>query len=257
MSSLSTLESVLVKELFVSSKTPVQELENMLAVFDFDHTIVDGNSDVVAIDLINPTSLVPNRKDFPNNWTQYMQRVFDIIKTIEIPAEQIIDVVSLMRPNDGMPKLIRTLYENNVDIIVASDSNSLFIDNWLKHNKLSDIVSSIYTNPALIVNSAIKIEPYTFQHKCNWCTTNMCKGAIVEEYALNTNKKYDKILYFGDGKNDLCPVLKLTKNDIAFPRLGYILEKLLKSHITPAKVIPWSTGEYIYEFLKSSKLISA
>jgi len=228
----------------------------MLAVFDFDHTIIDGNSDIVAIDLIKPTNLIPDRKNFPNNWTQYMQRVFDIIKTIEIPAEQVIDVVSLMRPNDGMPKLMRALYENNVDIIVASDSNSLFINNWLKHNKLSDIVSSIYTNPATIVDSVIKIEPYAVQTKCEWCSMNMCKGSIVKEHASNTNKKYDKIFYFGDGKNDLCPVLKLTKNDIAFPRLGYVLEKLLKSHTTTAKVITWSTGEYIYEFLKSSKLIS-
>ncbi|XP_022178347.1 probable phosphatase phospho2 isoform X1 [Myzus persicae] len=257
MSSLSTSESVLVKELFVSSKTPVQELENMLAVFDFDQTIVDGNSDIVAIDLINPTNLVPDRKDYPNNWTQYMQRVFDIIKTIKIPAEQIIDVVSLMRPNDGMPKLMRALYENNVDIIVASDSNTLFICNWLKHNKLSDTVSCIYTNPATIVDSVIKIVPYAVQNKCNRCTTNMCKGDIVEKHVLNNNTKYDKILYFGDGQNDLCPILKLTKNDIAFPRSGYILENLLKSHITPAKVMPWCTGEYIYEFLKSSNLISA
>ncbi|XP_022178348.1 probable phosphatase phospho2 isoform X2 [Myzus persicae] len=241
MSSLSTSESVLVKELFVSSKTPVQELENMLAVFDFDQTIVDGNSDIVAIDLINPTNLVPDRKDYPNNWTQYMQRVFDIIKTIKIPAEQIIDVVSLMRPNDGMPKLMRALYENNVDIIVASDSNTLFICNWLKHNKLSDTVSCIYTNPATIVDSVIKIVPYAVQNKCNRCTTNMCKGDIVEKHVLNNNTKYDKILYFGDGQNDLCPILKLTKNDIAFPRSGYILENLLKSHITPAKVMPWCT----------------
>ncbi|XP_060854836.1 pyridoxal phosphate phosphatase PHOSPHO2-like isoform X1 [Rhopalosiphum padi] len=257
MSSLSASDSVLVKELFVSSKTPVQELEKMLAVFDFDQTIVDGNSDVVAIDLINPTNLIPDRKDFPKNWTQYMQRVFDIIKTIKIPAEQIIDVVSLMRPNDGMPKLMRALHENNFDIIVASDSNSLFIYNWLKYNELLDVVSCIYTNPATVVDNAIKIEPYSVQTKCDWCTTNMCKGAIVEEHILNKNQKYDKILYFGDGHNDLCPILKLTKNDIAFPRLGYILENLLKSHSTPAEVMPWCTGENIYEFLKSSKLISA
>ncbi|CAH1724894.1 probable phosphatase phospho2 [Aphis gossypii] len=256
MSSLSASDSVLVKELFVSSKTPVQELEKMLAVFDFDHTIIDGNSDVEAIGLINPTSLIPDRKIFPNNWTQYMQRIFDVLKTNEILAEQIINVVTSMRPNYGMPKLMRALNENNFDVIVASDSNSLFIYNWLKHNKLTDVVSCIYTNPATIVDNTIKIEPYTVQTKCEWCNTNMCKGAIVEEHVLNINKKYDKVLYFGDGHNDLCPVLKLTKNDIVFPRLGYILDNLLKTHTTPAKVMPWCSGEYIYEFLKSTKLIS-
>lgn len=185
-----------------------------------------------------------------------MQRVFELIKTIEIPAEQIIDAVSSMSPTDGMPKLLRALYKNNVDIIVVSDSNSLFINNWLKHNKLSEIVSCIYTNPATIVDGIIKIEPYTVQTKCEWCTTNMCKGTILEEHASSTNKKYNKMFYFGDGKNDLCPILKLTQNDIAFPRLGYVLENILHSHKISAKIIPWCTGEYIYEYLKSSKLIS-
>lgn len=227
----------------------------MLAVFDFDHTIVNDNSDIIARDIINPTSLIPDRKNYPDNWTQYMQQVFDTIQSMKIPVEHIIDVISLIRPIEGMPKLMRAMYKNNIDIIVASDSNSLFINNWLKRNKLSDTVSCVYTNPAKIEDGRIKIEPYAIQTTCERCTKNMCKGTIVEEHVLRTNKKYDKTLYIGDGTNDLCPVLKLTQNDIAFPRIGYVLENLLKSHITQSKVMPWCTGENIYEYLMSSDLI--
>lgn len=228
----------------------------MLAVFDFDHTIVNDNSDVVARDIITPSDLIPKQKEYPGNWTQYMQQVFHTIKSINIPAEQVISTVSLMSPNEGMPKLMTALYKNNVDIIVASDSNSLFIENWLKRNKLYDAVSYVYTNPAKIENGIIKIEPYVLQTTCDLCEKNMCKGTIVKEHVSKTNKTYNKILYFGDGKNDLCPILKLKENDIAFPRSGYVLEKLLQSHNIQAKVVPWSTGDIIYEYLKLSNLIS-
>lgn len=228
----------------------------MLAVFDFDHTIVNYNSDIVARDIINPPSLIPDLKDYPNNWTQYMQQVFNTINNMKIPAEGIIDIISSMEPVKGMPELMRAIHNNNIDIIVVSDSNSLFIQNWLEHNKLLNIVSCVYTNNATIENGLIKIKPYALQTTCNQCTKNMCKGTIVEEHVLRTNKKYNKTLYFGDGKNDLCPVLKLTHNDIVFPRLGFVLVNLLKSHTIQANVIPWCTGDNIYEYLKSLKLIS-
>jgi len=222
----------------------------MLAVFDFDHTIVDGNSDIVARDLIKPSSLIPNSKDYINDWTQYMQRVFDTIKSINIPVDQIINNVSLMSPVKGIPNLMRLLNKYNVDIIVVSDSNSLFINNWLEQNKLLDIVLCIYTNIAKIEDDLIKIEPYALQTSCNQCTKNMCKGIIVKDHTiLKQNKNYNKIFYFGDGKNDLCPIVNLTQNDIAFPRSGYILENLLKSRTIQAKVIPWCTGNDICEYL--------
>lgn len=229
----------------------------MLAVFDFDHTIVDENSDVVACDKINPPNLIPDIKNYRNNWTGYMQKVFDTLKSINIPAEQILNAVSLMTPVEGIPKLIRLLHKNNVDIIVASDSNSLFIHKWLEQNELSDIVPYVYTNPAKIEDNLIKIEPYTQQTTCNRCTMNMCKSAIMKEHiTLKTNKTYHKLLYFGDGRNDLCPILNLTQNDIAFPRSGYTLENLLKLHATQAEVVTWCKGDNICEYLISSNLIT-
>ena len=49
----------------------------------------------------------------------------------------------------------------------------------------------------------------------------MCKGDIIEEYIKERGEKgvvYDFIAYSGDGKNDLCPTLRLSENDLAFPR---------------------------------------
>ena len=49
----------------------------------------------------------------------------------------------------------------------------------------------------------------------------MCKGDIIEEYIKERREQgvvYDFTAYSGDGKNDLCPTLRLSENDLAFPR---------------------------------------
>ena len=49
----------------------------------------------------------------------------------------------------------------------------------------------------------------------------MCKGDIIEEYIKERREQgvvYDFIAYSGDGENDLCPTLRLSENDLAFPR---------------------------------------
>jgi len=227
----------------------------MLAVFDFDHTLINRNTDIVARSMIKPFNLIPNRKG-RTNWTQYMQQIFNTLKSIKVSGEQVVDVISSISPIEGIFKLMRAMHNNKIDIIIVSDSNSLFINNWLERNKLSDTVVCVYTNPSKIEDGLIKIHPYTIQTTCDQCYINMCKGTIVEKHVLGTNKKYNKILYIGDGQNDLCPVLKLKQNDIAFPRIGYPLEHLLKSNITQSQIIPWHTAEHIYEYLISAQLIS-
>ena len=52
----------------------------------------------------------------------------------------------------------------------------------------------------------------------------MCKGDIIEEYIKERREQgvvYDFIAYSGDGENDLCPTLRLSENDLAFPRWGF------------------------------------
>ena len=49
----------------------------------------------------------------------------------------------------------------------------------------------------------------------------MCKGDIIEEYIKERREQgvvYDLFAYSGDGKNDLCPTLRLSGNDLSFPR---------------------------------------
>ncbi|XP_050533897.1 pyridoxal phosphate phosphatase PHOSPHO2-like isoform X2 [Daktulosphaira vitifoliae] len=226
----------------------------MLAVFDFDHTIIDDNSDVIARDLL-PLDKIENLKKFSKDWTQYMQQVFNALYDMGITPEEIINSIANAQVNKGFPKLLRSLYNNHFDIIIASDSNSIFIETWLKQNKLDNLIMDIHTNPAKIEDGIIKIKQYTTRTECDNCTKNICKGIILEGYKLKMNQFYKKTLYFGDGKNDFCPVVKLNKDDIVFPRYGYVLYNLLKTKSIQAEIIPWSDMNNIYEYLKTNNLI--
>lgn len=52
-------------------------------------------------------------------------------------------------------------------------------------------------------------------------------GTILKEYLKNSGHFYTQVVYTGDGRNDLCPLLQLGPNDVGVVRKGYSLEKAL------------------------------
>jgi pyridoxal phosphate phosphatase PHOSPHO2 len=78
----------------------------------------------------------------------------------------------------------------------------------------------------------------------------------MEDYWKENNKdEYERIIYFGDGGNDLCLSQRLTENDFVFPRKNYKLYKLLfnenKKNEIKAKIFPWENGKEIIDILKT------
>lgn len=54
--------------------------------------------------------------------------------------------------------------------------------------------------------------------------------------------KYDKVVFLGDGGNDYCPIDAGVVN-VAFVRLGFALEKLLKKTMEPkSELFYWNNG---------------
>ncbi|KRT78294.1 hypothetical protein AMK59_7112, partial [Oryctes borbonicus] len=176
-----------------------------LAVFDFDHTIIDNNSDTIVRDLIPPEKIPSSlkllyRKD---GWTSYMQGVFELLFEHGLGRNEITAAIEKIEPVRGMCELINSLkQELNYDIIIVSDSNTYFIDTWLKKFNLSSTIEKVFTNPANFVDGMLKIEMYHLQCECRLSTKNLCKGKILVDF-INAQKKeeihYEKIVYVGDG----------------------------------------------------------
>lgn len=241
-----------------------------LAAFDFDHTIINKNSDTAIADLLNDNEIPLKLKELHkiDGWTQYMQGIFDILFSKGVTENVINSTIRSLSPTEGMIEVIDELfYKLNCDIIIISDSNSYFIDNWLKHYDLNNKILRVFTNPAQFVNGALKIEMYHFQDYCDLSTKNLCKGQILLDFIDNQkeiNVTYNKVLYFGDGGNDLCPILKLSIQDLAFIRENYKCHELVKQiqdgnfqnkgeskKELKAEVITWNDGSDILKYLKS------
>ena len=59
-------------------------------------------------------------------------------------------------------------------------------------------------------------------------TKNLCKGQILEDYIASSEKKFSLVCYVGDGKNDFCPSLRLSANDLVCVREGFSLVKYIQ-----------------------------
>ncbi|XP_057330572.1 pyridoxal phosphate phosphatase PHOSPHO2-like [Microplitis mediator] len=231
----------------------------LLMSFDFDHTVIDKNSDIVIRELLpnEYTETIKKLYKSCDGWTMLMKNIFELLHSNKITKDEINDTINSIPAVQGFEEILKNLNSNNCEVIIISDSNSVFIENWLKYRQLDHTVNKIFTNPAWFDDkNLLNIKPY---HEQNWCTLsekNLCKGYILENYIKERTENgvsFEKIAYAGDGKNDLCPILKLSDKDIAFPRQDYPIIKLLNDPDTKnnvkAQVIPWKTGTDIWNAL--------
>ncbi|KAI4460247.1 phosphatase orphan 1 2 [Holotrichia oblita] len=241
-----------------------------LAVFDFDHTIIDDNSDTVVRDLLSPDKIPPSLKQLhrKDGWTSYMQGVFQLLYEHGFRKNDIQTAIDNIKPVYGMTELITSLkLELNYDIIIISDSNTYFIDTWLNKYNLTKNIDKVFTNPANFVNDILNIQMYHLQTECKMSTKNLCKGRIMEEY-IDAQKKdgvtYERVIYIGDGMNDLCPILRLQEGDLACVRVNYKCAELInllelgqpidssgKCYKIKSEVFTWKNGCDILSYVRN------
>ncbi|KAG4423434.1 hypothetical protein IFR04_003401 [Cadophora malorum] len=217
----------------------------LLVACDFDHTLIDANSDLVLFDKLPYGQ--PLRQQFSTlrqqglGWTQTMQTQLSNLAKQEGYSKA--DVLVCLHNIKMDPLLISTLQElrsskgPSLRLVILSDANTIFIDEILKANGLREgIFDRVYTNPARWTDEdGIAVEPYqssSSPHDCQRnCPANMCKSSILErarrELGLGENEGV-RTVYVGDGSNDLCPSLGLSPSDLVLARSGYRLEKLIE-----------------------------
>ncbi|KAJ8971103.1 hypothetical protein NQ314_000885 [Rhamnusium bicolor] len=211
------------------------KMSRNLAVFDFDHTIINDNSDTAVMNLVDHSKIPKEVKKLhrSDGWTAFMQGVFNTLHEHNIKEECIKELITKLPPVEGMPELIKEINELlNFDVIIISDSNSYFIDLWLEANDLTQNILKVFTNPARFVNSLLQIQMYHLQDSCKLSTKNLCKGQIMEDF-IRTQKEegvtYETIIYCGDGLNDFCPILRLREKDVACVRDKYKCVEMVKT----------------------------
>ncbi|XP_071186932.1 pyridoxal phosphate phosphatase PHOSPHO2 isoform X1 [Salvelinus alpinus] len=236
-----------------------------LLVFDFDDTLVDDNSDTWVIQCI-PDQCLPDlvKNSYQKGrWTEYMGRVMSYIGDQDISPDTIRSVMETIPFTDGMIELLMFIVsnKNDIDCIIISDSNTVFIDWILQVAGVQAAVDQVFTNPATFDKRGyMEIECY-HSHQCSQCPVNLCKRKVLSDFLAGQLKggvDYQRTFYVGDGGNDLCPSNSLREGDVVFPRKGYTLERLLSRQSAQhgegssnPRVIGWTSGKEILMELKA------
>ena len=192
-------------------------------------------------------------------WTLYMREIFRYLHMNNVTPNQILECMSEIKFSPGMIELLNNLDQSKTEVIIISDSNSIFIEHILDVNGIRDRVSKVFTNPAQFNDQGqLELQMYHFQESCSLSTVNLCKGQILESYIAeraNQNHNFSHIVYVGDGHNDFCPSLRLSEKDFVFHRegfsLGTYIEKMQneKGLKIKANLNAWNSGNDIMQIL--------
>lgn len=192
-----------------------------------------------------------------SGWIPYMQEIFNILHADGFTKPQIKEAIEAIPEVAGFRTLFKQLYDTgNVDVIIISDSNSVFIKFWCDHNDVSKYIKHIYTNQAHFTDDdVLKVQPYHHQLDCRLSSENLCKGAVLEDFVRNQLEQghviYDNIFYVGDGHNDICPVLRLGEQDFGYARTGYRMQKEINKTNPDLKATVefWTDGRDLKELI--------
>ncbi|CAG7723282.1 unnamed protein product [Allacma fusca] len=230
-----------------------------LYAFDFDHTIVQDNSDTAVTAVIDHS--IPDRVESVydgSNWTEFMNHVFLYLAAEGATLDAMKDKIREMKLVPGMANLLQEIAKSTKEnsqskLVIISDANDIFISTCLSNLSPPVVPDQIITNPAVIsmVKPFLQISPYENQNSCPICPKNLCKGSALKKY-IESQGPFTKVFYAGDGANDLCPSLVLSSSDVVFARDGYKLAKIFQhgsyrgvEASTAAKVIIFDNGNDI------------
>ncbi|XP_056153714.1 probable phosphatase phospho1 [Lampris incognitus] len=239
--------------------------KRFLVLFDFDETIVNESSDDAVVRAAPGQQLPDWLKDSyrEGHYNEHMQRVLAYMAEQGVSEDSIRSAVENIPPTPGLQILLQFLltHQQDFELVVVSDANMYFIETWLEHATVRHLFQRIFTNPASFDAAGRLVLLPFHSHSCPRCPENMCKQVIVREYLARQQEErggvpFQRVLYIGDGANDVCPSLALGPRDTAFPRRNFPMHQLLEKmqQCQPAafkaNLVPWISGEDVVGHLK-------
>ncbi|OAD80420.1 hypothetical protein PHYBLDRAFT_161062 [Phycomyces blakesleeanus NRRL 1555(-)] len=228
-------------------------VQNNLAVFDFDWSLIEEDSDHWAISRLSP-----------EQWEICLAQRGRV--SIDTMDEAICKLQDQGITKSQFEKVLKTipmlwvnlkLNANNTRVLIVSDANTFYIETILEAYNVRNLVTDIITNRFYTdSHGRFRIDRRTPasgpQHNCpQGCSANLCKGMELTRY-IETHGPFSKVMYVGDGKNDYCPCTHLRDTDRVFARSGRALSNLLapgSEHAgkVKANITFWETSDTVLD----------
>ncbi|NXK70637.1 PHOP1 phosphatase, partial [Sylvietta virens] len=231
-----------------------------LLVFDFDETLVDENSDdSVARGRALPEPL--RRSPAGGSYNEHMRRVLAWLGEQGVRPADLRSVYENLPLSPGVPELFQLLSKHRelFELVLISDANTFGVEAKLRAAGVRSLFRKVFSNPASVDRRGfLTLGPY-HSHKCLECPANMCKRKILGEYLAERAREdveFQRVFYVGDGANDFCPAGMLRAADVAFPRKGYPMHRLIQERqekqpgAFQAAVVPWESAAEVARYLQ-------
>ncbi|XP_056176751.1 thiamine phosphate phosphatase-like protein isoform X2 [Syzygium oleosum] len=234
-------------------------MAEVVAVFDFDKTILDCDSDDWVVDKLGLSEVFDRlRPTLPLN--SLMDRMMMELHSRGKTMEEIADCLKEAPLHPKIVSAIKSAHASGCDLRILSDSNVFFIETILRHHGLIDCFSEINTNPGSVdAQGRLNISPYHdfyhLSHGCKICPPNMCKASLMDRIRSSASAERKKrFIYVGDGNADLCAGMKLEEADVLLPRKGFPVWDLICRNPTliKARVREWTDAAELKTVLLNS-----
>ncbi|XP_021907803.1 thiamine phosphate phosphatase-like protein isoform X2 [Carica papaya] len=230
-------------------------MARIVVIFDFDRTIIDGDSDKWVVTEMGLTQLFHQLySTLP--WTA-LDRMLKELHSQGKTAEDVAECLKRVYMDPRIIAAIKLAHSLGCDLKIVSDANQFFIEKILEHHGLLGFFSEINTNSSLVAEEGrLMVFPYHDPtlppHGCNLCPSNLCKGLVLDRIRASApDNRTQKFIYLGDGGGDYCPTLKLQDGDYVMPRKNYPLWRRICRNpvLVKAEVHEWSNGNELERVL--------
>ena len=233
-----------------------------LLIFDMDQTILDLDTEFSCVEKYAPDLFREMNGNLyvKDHWIEFNNYLYKRIKDNNVTWEQIFQYFKEMKLSPKFEELFNYIKNNNskYDCLIISGNNEIVVNLILESHNIKNCFKHILCNNSYLDKEnliVVKSINEKYEH-CKDCSPFLCKSMIFEDYFKeNDINEYNKIIYFGDGGNDLCLSKKLTEKDYVFPRKNYTLYNLIfkenKKNEIKAKICPWENGQEIVDILKN------
>lgn len=244
--------------------------QKFLFIFDMDHTIINLNSDYEIRSLLSDkgqkeiNNIIESNKY--SSWIHTMQLFFNKMNEENIKVEKIKEFIQKMELTKGMKELFNYIkYINSfrddikIDVIIISGANTKFVEWVIKANDLKDIITDYFSFKCNINENLLELKEFHLSN-CESCDPYLCKQKVINDYLLDKKYLYNKYFFCGDGYNDYCACLAISKFNfsIVYVREGYGLYNCLyntklsndKMSKISSRIVNWISGDDILNDFK-------
>ena len=176
----------------------------LIMFFDFDGTIIKGNSEHAVIPRVTLkySYLSMGLAWFRGRYLELMQSMYRDQHKSGVTKEQMLAKLDGFELVPGMEDLFARLGDEfDAELVVISNSNTLFVDHILARHRMKKNVAKVIANPAEFGESGMLNLSAQGEYSCQRCPPNLCKGSVVEQYLAGSGREFDVVGFAGDGPN--------------------------------------------------------